>query len=261
MKKISRLDYAYSVGRVRALERKLVSRDVFLEAAGERDVDSALKTIFDAGSFLDEMDEIFNSVELDRFILREEESLNKMTDELFMDNRFKKMFKEDHNPSHALSAAQKTGYTFIINYYRHKIDLGNIKIFFRVKYLDFPLERLTGSLMQGGFLDESIFVRNFELNYSEISEKLYASPYQKLWNEAVDSLQAEETFINLERGIEDFLIQYLKSAKYIVFGPEPVFAYVIARRLELQLIRLVFVGLITKIPSKIIKKRISETYV
>jgi len=183
MKKISRLDYAYSVGRIRALERKLVSRDVFLEAAGERDVDSALKTIFDAGSFLDEMGEIFNSVELDRFILREEEALNKLSAELFLDDRFEKMFEQDNSPGRALSAAKETGYTFIIDYFRHKIDLGNIKIFFRVKYLDYPLERLTGSLMQGGFLDESIFVRNFELNYSEISEKLYASPYQKLWND------------------------------------------------------------------------------
>lgn len=261
MKKISRLDYAYSVGRIRALERKLVSRDVFLEAAGEREVASAIKTIFDAGSFRDEMNEVSNSTDLDRFILSEEEHLSKLACELFVDDSFKKMFGEDHNPSHALSAAQKTGYTFIIDYFRHKIDLGNIKIFFRVKYLDYSLERLTGSLMQGGFLDDSLFVRNFELNYSEISEKLYASPYQKLWNETVDSLQSEETFVNLERGIEDFLIQYLKNAKYIVFGPEPVFAYVFAKRLELQLIRLVFVGLITKIPSKIIKKRISETYV
>ncbi|MBN2246378.1 MAG: V-type ATPase subunit [Candidatus Aminicenantes bacterium] len=261
MSRLPRLDYAYSVGRVRALENKLVSRDVFLEAAGERDFNSALKIIFDAGSFLDEMNEISNSIELDQFIMSEEEALNKLSAELFLDDSFGIMFKRDLNPSQALSAAEDTQYSFIIDYYRHKIDLGNIKIFFRVKYLDYTLEKLTDSLMPGGFLDDSLFVRNFELNYSEISEKLYASPYQRLWNEAVDNLQAEETFINLERGIEDFLIQYLKSAKYIVFGPEPVFAYVIAKRMELQLIRLVFVGLITKIPSKIIKKRISETYV
>ena len=261
MSRLSRLDYAYSVGRVRALEKKMVSRDVFLEAAGEREFESALKIIFDAGSFADDLLGIKNSTELDRFILAEEEHLNKLAGELFIDDKFRDTFKNDFNPSQALSAAEDTEYSFIIDYYRHKIDLGNIKIFFRGKYLDLPLERLTGSLMQGGFLDDALFLHNFELNYSEISERLYASPYQRLWNEAVDSVQAEETFVNLERGIEDFLIQYLKSAKYIVFGPEPVFAYVLAKRLELQLIRLVFVGLITKIPAKIIKKRICETYV
>jgi len=261
MRRRSCLDYAYAVGRIRALEKNLVSRDVFLEAAGERDFTSAIKTIFDAGSFLDEMNEISNSIELDQFILGEEEFLNKLSADLFLDDSFEKMFKQENNPGQALSAAKETGYSFIIDYFRHKIDLGNIKIFFRVKYLGFPLERLKGSLIQGGFLDESIFIRNFELNYSEISEKLYASPYQKLWNETVDNLQAEETFVNLERGIGDFLVQYLRSAKYIVFGPEPVFAYITAKRVELQLIRLVFVGLINKIPAKIIKKRINETYV
>jgi len=261
MKRTSRLDYAYAVGRIRALEKNLVSRDVFLEAAGERDFTSAIKTIFDAGCFLDEMNEVSNSIELDQFILREEESLIKLSAELFLDDSFEKMFEQDNSPGRALSAAKETGYSFIIDYYRHKIDLGNIKIYFRVRYLDDPLEKLKGTLIQGGFLDESIFVRNFDLKYSEISEKLYASPYQKLWNETVDNLQAEETFVSLERGIGDFLIQYLKSAKYIVFGPEPVFAYIMAKRVELQLLRLVFVGLINKIPAKIIKKRIIETYV
>jgi len=37
MKKISRIDYTYAVGRVRALEKKLISRDVFLESAEEED--------------------------------------------------------------------------------------------------------------------------------------------------------------------------------------------------------------------------------
>jgi len=257
----SRLDYAYAVGRIRALEQKLVSRDVFLEAAGEREFDSALKIIFDAGFFFDELLEVKNSTELDRFILNEEAYLTKLTKELFPDDSFEKIIVEDHKQENSLAAAEATGYSFIIDYYRHKIDLGNIKIFFRIKYLEHPLQKLTKLLMSGGFLDESLFVRSFELKYSEISERLYASPYQKLWNEAVDNLMEEETFVNLERGIEDFLIQYLKSAKYIVFGPEPVFAYIIARKMELQLVRLVCSGLMNKIPSKIIKKRITETYV
>ena len=46
MKRISRLDYAFAVGRVRALEKHLVSRAVFREAADEVDFSSAIKVVF-----------------------------------------------------------------------------------------------------------------------------------------------------------------------------------------------------------------------
>jgi len=73
MKKISRIDYTYAVGRVRALEKKLISRDVFLESAEEEDFLSATKIIFDAGYFLEEMEEIKDTKELDVFLKKEKE--------------------------------------------------------------------------------------------------------------------------------------------------------------------------------------------
>ena len=261
MKEISRLDYAYAVGRIRALENNLISRDVFMEAAGEKEINNALKTMYDAGSFLDEMNEVTDSAGLDQFILNEKNYLDKLARELLPDNSFEKIFQQENNLGQVLFAAKAAGFSFIIDYFRHKIDLMNIKVFCRVKYMEYPLQRLNDLLIPGGFLEESIFIRNFESKYSDMSEKLYASPYQKLWDNAIDKLFEEDTLIFLERGIEDFLMQYLRKAKYIVFGPEPVFAYIQARQMELQLVRLVCSGLMNKIPPVIIKMRISETYV
>ena len=47
----------------------------------------------------------------------------------------------------------------------------------------------------------------------------------------------------------------------MAFGPEPVFAYALARQRELGLVRLVGIGKIDLIPAERIKERISETYV
>ena len=68
MRRPSRLDYAYAVGRVRVLEKRLVERAVFSEASEESDFSSALKVIFDAGDFLEEMVELKDSEELDEFL-------------------------------------------------------------------------------------------------------------------------------------------------------------------------------------------------
>ena len=54
---------------------------------------------------------------------------------------------------------------------------------------------------------------------------------------------------------------YLKKAKYIVFGPEPVFAYGLAKKRELSLVRLIGVGKFNQIPDELLKERMSETYV
>jgi V/A-type H+-transporting ATPase subunit C len=54
---------------------------------------------------------------------------------------------------------------------------------------------------------------------------------------------------------------HLRRARYIVFGPEPVYAYGLAKKRELLLVRMVVSGRIHEIPAAVLRDRISETYV
>jgi V/A-type H+-transporting ATPase subunit C len=261
MKKPSRLRYAYAVGRVRVLENKLVERAIFSEASEENDFSSAMKVIFDAGSFSEEMVQIRDSGELDEYLEKEEKNLYRLLEEILLEGDILTIFLEESHPEKAMSVAERTGYSFIKDYIRHKIDLGNLKIFCRVKYSGLSRKKFERLVLKDGFLDEKNLLQNFDLSFSEIGERLRATPYHDLWTKAIDALEERETFVELERGIEDFLMNYLKRAKYIVFGPEPVFTYGLAKRRELSLVRLLGVGKINQIPTPILKERISETYV
>lgn len=261
MNKPSRLRYAYAVGRVRVLEKKLVEKAIFSKASEESDFSSAMKVIFDAGNFSEEMVKVRDSDELDEYLEKEERNLYRLMSEILLEEDILEIFLEENRPEKALSLAEETGYSFIKDYIRHKIDLGNIKIFCRVKYSGLSREKFERLILRGGFLEERILLQNFDLSFAEIGEKLRATLYYDLWTRAADALEERETFMELERGIEDFLITYLKRAKYIVFGPEPIFSYGLARRRELRLVRLLGVGKITQIPLNILKERISETYV
>jgi vacuolar-type H+-ATPase subunit C/Vma6 len=261
MKKPSRLDYAFAIGRVRVLERDLVSRPVFSQAANERDISSAIKVIFDAGSFLDEMTGIRNSEELDLFLANEERQLLKTLSEILFEKELMRIFTyEAQAPMTAFSIAQKLDYSFILDYFRHRIDLGNLKVFFRAKYLGLPIERIEKYMLTGGFYSPDLLFDNFDLSYSEIAEKIHFTPYRKLWDAVADAIEEKETFVELERSTEDYLIRYLKKAKFIVFGPEPIFAYGLAKRRELGLIRILGMGKLNHIPSEILKERLGETY-
>jgi len=77
----------------------------------------------------------------------------------------------------------------------------------------------------------------------------------------MDAFQEKESFIEMEKHFEDYLMKYLRKAGYIVFGPEPLFAYALAKKKELDLFRIVGVGKMNRLPEEILKNRISETYV
>ena len=261
MKKPSRLSYAYAVGRVRVLENRLVERAIFSEASEEDDFSSAMKVIFDAGSFSEEMIQIRDSDGLDEYLEKEERNLYRLLEEILLEGDILTIFLEESHPEKAMLIAERTGYSFIKDYIKHKIDLGNIKIFCRMKYSGLSRQKFESLILNGGWLDEKILLQNFDFSFAEIGEKIRATPYYDLWTKATDALEERETFVELERGIEDFIMNYLKRAKYIVFGPEPVFSYGLAKKRELSLVRLLGVGKINQVPAPILKERISETYV
>jgi V/A-type H+-transporting ATPase subunit C len=198
---------------------------------------------------------------LDIFLKKEYQGLLRSTSELFLEKKVMRVIEEQYSPEKALNQAKKTDYSFIIDYVRHRIDLGNLKMLARVKYLELAQEKLDSMLMKGGFIPKDRIKRFYELSYSDINEALKYSPYFEEWSEAVDALQEEESFVKMERWFEDFLIRYLRKARYIVFGPEPVFTYVLSKKKELDLFRIVGVGKINKLPTDLLKNRISETYV
>jgi vacuolar-type H+-ATPase subunit C/Vma6 len=261
MKKPSRLSYAYAVGRVRVLEKYLIEQAVFREASEEKDFASALKVIFDAGKFSDEWIQIKDSDELDEYIEKEEDAINHLMNEILVDRDLLRIFLEDDNPEKAMPVEEMVGCSFIQDYIRHKLDLSNLKILFRSKYSGLSRDKFESLVLQGGFLEKKLMLQCFDLSFAEIGEKLQVTPYKELWARAADVLVERETFLELERGIEDFLMSFLKKAKYIVFGPEPVFVYGLAKRRELKLVRLLGVGKFNQIPEELLKERISETYV
>ena len=51
-----------------------------------------------------------------------------------------------------------------------------------------------------------------------------------------------------------------KESKYIVFGPEPLFTYLVAKECEINAIRLIMVSKINNISSEKIRERLRDTY-
>jgi len=78
--------------------------------------------------------------------------------------------------------------------------------------------------------------------------------------EAIRKLERESSFVALEKEINDFLIQILKPAKYLSFGPEPILAYYFAKVNEINLIRMIILAKLNNVPSDLVKERLNNVY-
>ncbi len=84
--------------------------------------------------------------------------------------------------------------------------------------------------------------------------------YAVFLEDAINRLMQHKSFVALEKAINDFLIQVLKPAKYLSFGPEPVIAYYLAKVNEINLIRLVILAKLNNLPADLIKERLNNVY-
>lgn len=260
MSRPSRLDYAYAAGRVRALEKRLIGRPVFWEAAGAADFYSAWKTLAEAGRFSGDWAGVSSPGEVDAFLETETAGLFKELDELLPEKELVEAVRDDGSPDLGLRRSEPLGYPFITDYFRHRADLGNLKVLLRAQYAGLSRDRLEPMLLRGGFLDRAAVLAWAERPSEEFEEPLKATPYLELWRKSVEALKQRETFIVMERRIDDFLTDYLKRAVHIVFGPEPVFAYGMGRLREIRFIRFVGVGKRLGIAAEILRERIGESY-
>lgn len=64
----------------------------------------------------------------------------------------------------------------------------------------------------------------------------------------------------LEKISDNYLMELNKESKYVVFGPEPLFTYLVAKEREINAVRMIMVSKINNISSDKIRERLRETY-
>jgi V/A-type H+-transporting ATPase subunit C len=84
--------------------------------------------------------------------------------------------------------------------------------------------------------------------------------YAYFLKEAIENVEKDRSFLAFEKSASDFLIQILKPAKYLSFGPEPVLAYYFARVNEINLIRLIILAKLNNVSGELVKERLNGVY-
>lgn len=262
---ISPLDYAFAVGRVRALERFLIKEEVFLEAA-DAALGEALELFAESDLYGEELLRVKHIRDLEEALGRERDKLKKEIRGMLLDKRLLGLLEpESIERLHRIAGECRS--EFLYNYVMHLTDMRNIKTFLRLYVLREPLEELKKRLVRSGFIARETFITFYPQELPAFLNKLeYVRKgwtvinYAAYLREAVEKIGKERSFIALEKAMADFLITALRPAKYRSFGPEPVLAYYFARVNEMNLIRLIITAKLNGLPVELVKERLNGDY-
>lgn len=151
--------------------------------------------------------------------------------------------------------------TFVTNYFTAQVDLINIRSFMRVRKIDEVFAFLKEALLPYGSLDAEFFERMMSMPLEELPNELSHTQYAALVREGVRDFVRTGTLTVYERLMDNFLLNYVKVARWNPTGLEPVIGYLLAKENEIRLIRIVMVGKINNLPAGKIRERLRDVYV
>jgi V/A-type H+-transporting ATPase subunit C len=216
--------------------------------------------------YSDELLHVKNSRELEKILEQETQRLKDTVRDLILDKDLLCLL-DIENLGETCLTCRIFDSPFLHDYMNYLVDMHNIKTFLRLYVLGQPQEILSQHLSCEGFIKREDFLEFYKqdimafltrLEYIHTTGKIV--DYAYYLGEAISKTIKEKSFAVLERAINDFLMQVLLPAKYMTFGPEPVFAYYFARRNEISLMRMIILAKLNSMPSGLVKTRLNKVY-
>jgi len=159
-----------------------------------------------------------------------------------------------------LARAKETKNQFIIDYVVRSIDFSNIKSVIRLKKQEKDVKFLKQVILPGGAIAMDILIRAFEEPIENMAAKFASSKYGEIVKQGLEEYIKTGKLSLLEKFSENYIMKNLKLAKYIAFGPEPIFAYIAAKETEIKVIRIIMVGKLNNVDTAVIRERVREVY-
>ncbi|MFH1338633.1 MAG: V-type ATPase subunit [Candidatus Omnitrophota bacterium] len=214
----SRYDYAYAVGRVRALEARWIPEAIFRNAVEADSLDEVLN-ILSEFVHAEAIKKISNSRDLEFFLIERVNRLNNTVSRLLDDEQLTgALFSLSEDLILAKDRVSKVQLEFLENLLMHIVKLNDLTTYLR-------------------------------LNLSDKITDFMRGDYGDIARQASQAKQKENSYLSLEKLKPAFILKFLGGAKYITFGPEPIISYYFAELNQIRLLRWVILGKINQVPK------------
>jgi len=278
MNKVRNEDYTYAVSRIRAIEKKLLDDAKLSRMLDSRPADEALKILSEAEYGLNS--DNINAFQYEKLLKEESKKLYALVRELMPQSDIVDVFlqaNDFHNIKVILKAeflgmdnfddllidsgAINISNEFLTEYINTTIDIANIKIFLRLKKLNKSWDFLNKVLVGDGSINCGLFVKNMDSSLDNFLEAMRFTPYGSLLEKALESYKTTGSLTKFEMISDNYIMNMIKKAKLVTFGPEPLIGYLLAKETEIKNVRIIMVGKLNGILNESIKERLRDCYV
>lgn len=160
-----------------------------------------------------------------------------------------------------LKLADEADEDIFYSYVKDTIDFKNIRSLMRANAEGADLEFLTDILIDGGNIYKDNFYNYLNTKIEPDSKLFKYSNIYKYVKQGTEFFGKGRSLSRFELLVDNEMVDLIKNAKKITYGPEVVFAHVIAKEIELRNLRIIFVAKQNGLSSEFIRERLRDTYV
>ena len=172
--------------------------------------------------------------------------------DIYLDNAY---FKD------LLDLAEESKVDLFINYAKNLIDFTNIRTLLRAKKQEKDVEFLKQIIVPGGNLREETYLDLLNRDLSSDTDAFKRLDIYKYIKDALDDFKEKGTLSDFEREMDNYFIDLIKDVKYVTYGPEVVFANVLAKEMEIKNLRIILVSKLNGLDSEFIREKLRDSYV
>ncbi len=163
--------------------------------------------------------------------------------------------------NHMYDIAKDTGIDLFVNYVKDLIDFTNIIAVIRLKKQNKGLPFVEEVLLPNGNIELDQILVSYADSIDAIINRFRTSNIAKALKTGLDLYNSTGRISAFEKSMDNHLIELIKESKSVVFGPEPIFAYLVAKEMEIKALRIILVSKLNNISPQAIRERLRELYV
>lgn len=158
-----------------------------------------------------------------------------------------------------LNLGKELNNSLVLGWVRKQINNLNVLTFLRGKRLGLAAERISKKFITGGEINEKDLVKYYLGDGGDI-KSLISKHYDLKVKESYANYLESGILFQFEKALEDYLTRFVRSAKYVTFGPEVIVGYFISKTIAVKNVRLIMTGKLNGVSAEAIKNTLREVY-
>ena len=157
---------------------------------------------------------------------------------------------------HAISS----GDAFIQAYFKATADFDNLIALARLSALNAPVERLKKLLLSGGDIPKELIIKHYLSPREQLSRELPAGQFKEQLKKGLEEYALSLNAMALERARDNALMRFASRGKNEIDTIAPVIGFLLAKRQEAKVIRLIMTALRNGLSEEVINERTRVLY-